>query len=125
LFTKARFQARVGTSRSAALKLPQSLASESIKKSGGNIVISGKVERGVLGKRNPVVIQRIVCGRYRTVGSAKPDASGRYVVRFKAPALGTAALYRAQGKVLLRPGSKRYVRQFARALGIDLTGQSG
>jgi hypothetical protein len=125
LFAKARFQARVGGSRSASLKLPQSLASGSIRKSGADIVLTGKVDRGVLGKRNPVVIQRIVCGRYRTVGSAKPGRSGRFVVRFKAPALATAALYRAQGRVLARPGSKRYVRQFARAVGITLTGQSG
>ncbi|HYI37373.1 MAG TPA: hypothetical protein VEX39_12235 [Thermoleophilaceae bacterium] len=125
LFTKARFQARVGGSRSASLKLPQSLASSSIRKSGSSIVIRGQVDRGVLGKRNAVVIQRLVCGRLRTVGSAKPDRRGRYVVRFKAPALGTAALYRATGRVLARPGSKRYVRQFARAVGITLTGQSG
>ena len=123
--TKARFQARVGGSRSASLKLPQSLASSSIRKSGSSIVIRGQVDRGVLGKRNAVVIQRLVCGRLRTVGSAKPDRRGRYVVRFKAPALGTAALYRATGRVLARPGSKRYVRQFARAVGITLTGQSG
>jgi hypothetical protein len=42
------------------------------------------------------------------------------VVRFKAPALGAAALYRAESKVLAKPHSKRYVKQFARAIGITL-----
>ena len=71
------------------------------------------------------MVRRIVCGRYQSVGSAKPSKSGRYVVRFKAPALGAAALYRAESKVLAKPHGKRYVKQFARAIGIALTGQTG
>jgi hypothetical protein len=126
LFAKARFQARVGSARSVSLKLPQSLASSSVKTSGGQIVVRGKVQRNLLGKkRNAVVVKRIVCGRYAKVGSARPDKRGNYVVRFNAPALATAALYRAESKVLARPKSKRYVTQFARAIGITLTGQSG
>jgi len=125
LFNKARFQARVGSARSVKLKLPQSLASSSVKSEGGQITLRGKVKRSVLGKRNLVVVRRIVCGQYQTVGSAKPSRRGVYVVRFPTPALTTAALYRAETRVLARPGSKRYVKQFARAIGITLTGQTG
>jgi hypothetical protein len=125
LFNKARFQARVGSSRSVALKLPQSLASSSVRQQADTIVLRGKVKRSVLGKRHPVIVRRLVCGHYQRVGQAKPDRRGNYVVRFKAPALGAAALYRAETRVLARPGSKRYVRQFARAIGITLTGQTG
>jgi hypothetical protein len=125
LFIKARYVAQVGRSRSVALKLPQSLASSSVKKKGGQIEVRGKVKRSVLGKRNAVVVKRLVCGRYQTVGSAKPGKNGSYLVRFPAPALGAAALYRAETKVLAKPGSKRYVTQFARAIGITLTGQTG
>jgi hypothetical protein len=125
LFAKARFVAQVGKARSVALKLPQSLASSSVKKAGQQIELHGTVKRSLLGKRNPIVVRRIVCGRYQTVGSAKPSKSGRYTVRFPAPALGAAALYRAESRVLAKPGSKRYVKQFARAIGIALTGQTG
>ena len=79
----------------------------------------GQVDRKLVGKRNPVVIKRILCGQYATVGQAKPDKKGRYVVRFPAPATTTgSALYRAETKALARPRSKRYVKQFARAIGI-------
>src|SRR3712207_7032446 len=97
-----------------------------ISESGGTITLRGKVKRNLLGKkRNQVVVKRIVCGRYTKVGQAKPKKNGSYTVRFKAPALGLAALYHAETKVLAKPRSKRYVRQFARAIGIALTGQTG
>jgi hypothetical protein len=120
LFTVARYRAKIGKARSVELKLPQSLASTSLRsRPGGMLEVRGQVDRTLLGKRrHPVVIKRIVCGRYRTVGQATPNASGVYVVRFAAPAIASAALYRAETKVLARPGSKRFVRQFARALGI-------
>ena len=122
---KARFRAKVASFNSVALKLPQSLASSSVKAAGGKIVLRGKVKRNVLGKRNVVVVKRLVCGAGRTVGQAKPDKKGRYVVRFDAPALASAALYRAESRVRAKPRSKRYVRQFARAISITLTGQTG
>jgi hypothetical protein len=121
----ARYQARVDRFRSVELKLPQSLESTSIKASGGMIEVRGRVDRAVLGRREPVVIKRILCGQYQTVGQARPNRRGIYIVRFKAPANPTVALYRAQNRVLARPGSKRYVKQFARAISITLTSQSG
>ena len=60
-------------SRSVARKLAQSLASSSVRRAGGQIELRGKVKRALLGKRNPVVVKRVVCGRYQTVGRAKPD----------------------------------------------------
>jgi hypothetical protein len=111
LFAKARFQARVGRSRSVALKLPQSLASSSIRKVGADVVLRGTVKRQLLGKRNKITVRRLVCGRYQTVGSSRPQKSGRYAVRFRVPALSDAALYRAESQVLAKPGSRRYVKQ--------------
>jgi hypothetical protein len=111
--------AQVGGAKSVELKLPQSLASSSLKQAaGGMLELRGQVDRTVLGKRNAVVVRRILCGQYTTVGQAKPDRKGRYAVRFPAPASGGSALYRAESRVLARPGSKRYVKQFARAIGI-------
>jgi hypothetical protein len=125
-FIKTRYQARIGKSRSATLKLPQSLTSLSVKKVGKNIVIKGKVKKSLLGP-NPrkVTIRRLVCGHYLTMGKAMPDKNGRYTVKFKAPRLGTAALYRAETKVLARATSKKYVKAYARAIGIKTTSQTG
>ena len=115
----ARYRAQVGNARSVELKLPQSLASSSLREVGGMLELRGQVDRRLLGKRNAVVVKRILCGKYTTVGQAKPNRRGAYVVRFPAPATtGGAALYRAESRVLARPGSKRYVKQFARAIGI-------
>ena len=119
LFNDARYQAKVGSAKSVELKLPQSLASSSLKQAaGGTLELRGQVDRALLGKRNPVVIKRILCGKYTTVGQAKPNKKGAYVVRFPSPPSQGSALYRAETKVLARPGSKRYVKQFARAIGI-------
>jgi DNA-binding beta-propeller fold protein YncE len=120
LFVRARFRARVSRFNSVALKLPQSLASSSIKQRGNQLVLRGQVKRSVLGKRNPVLVRRLVCGHYQTVGSVRPNRRGAYTLRFPAPSLTSAALYRAEAKVLARPGSRRYVKQFARAIGITL-----
>jgi hypothetical protein len=119
LFKVARYRAQVGSAKSVELKLPQSLASRSLKQvAGGMLELRGQVDRTVLGKRNAVVIKRILCGKYTTVGQAKPNKKGVYVVRFPSPPSQGSALYRAETKVLARPGSKRYVKQFARAIGI-------
>ena len=119
LFNVARYRAQVGSASSVELKLPQSLASRWLKQvAGGMLELRGQVDRTLLGKRNPVVIKRILCGTYTTVGQAKPNKKGVYVVRFPSPPSQGSALYRAETKVLARPDSKRYVKQFARAIGI-------
>jgi hypothetical protein len=119
LFKDARYQAKVGSAKSVELKLPQSLASSSLKQAaGGTLELRGRVDRALLGKRSPVVIKRILCGKYTTVGQARPNKKGAYVVRFPSPPSQGSALYRAETRVLARPGSKRYVKQFARAIGI-------
>ena len=99
-----------------ALKLPQSLASTSVKVSGGQVTLRGQVQRSLLGKRRPITIRRLVCGKLTKTATTRANRRGAYVARFKAPALATAALYRAESQVLKRPRSKRYARQFARAV---------
>ena len=121
----ARFRAQVDNFRSIALKLPQSLSSSSVKQVGGQIEVRGHVKRSLLGRRNTVTVKRLVCGRYRTVGKAKPDRNGNYLARFSVPANVTVALFRAESRVLDRAGSHRYVKQYARAIKITLTNQTG
>ena len=120
-----RYRAVIGSAKSPALKLPQSLTSRSVKSAKGTITVKGKVKLSVLGKGNKVKIRRLVCGRYRTVGSAKPDAKGNYTITFKGTAIRGVAFYRAESKVLRKPGSKVYVIQYARAIAIKTTSQTG
>ncbi len=122
---KIRYRASVAGARSVALKLPQTLATSSVRRVGGQIVVRGKVQRNRLGKRNPVQVRRIICGRTTLVGSAKPSRSGAYTVRFAAPGSGDFAFYRAESRVLAKPRSKRYVKQFARGVTIRLSGATG
>jgi len=109
------------------VKLPQSLTSRSVQTSGGQIEIRGRVKRSLLGRRNVVRVKKLVCGRYHNVGSARPDRKGNYVVRFNAPPFGTSAFYRAETFVLnkARGRGKHYVKQYARAISITVTGQTG
>ena len=79
----------------------------------------------MLGSRRKVVIRRLVCGRYRTVGSARPDKDGNYTIKFDSTALRGVAFYRAEAKVLRKKGSKVYVIQYARAIAIRTTSQTG
>jgi hypothetical protein len=125
VFNKTLYQARVGAIRSIRLKLPQSLASRSITARGNQITLRGRVKRSVLGRRNPVIIKRLICGRYRTVGQAKPNRRGNYVARFTVPAGLTDALFRAESRVLRKRGSRRYVKQYGRAISITLTPKTG
>ena len=122
---KIRYRASVSGANSVALKLPQTLATNSVRRAGGQIVVTGKVQRDRLGKRNPVQVRRILCGRTKLVGTAKPSASGAYTIRFNAPSSGDFAFYRAESSVLAKPGSKRYVKQFARGVTIKLGGATG
>ncbi len=120
-----RYRAAIGRAVSPTLKLPQSLRSKSVKASGNKVTVTGVVNPKVLGSRKPVSIQALACGRYRTVGSARPDSTGAYKVTFNTPRRGGVAFYRARGSVLRKPGSKVYVTQYARAIAIRLTAESG
>jgi hypothetical protein len=121
---RARYRAKVGKRRSTVLKLFQQMATTSVKLSGGQITVRGKIKRSLVGRRNRVVVKRLLCGRYKRLGSARPKRNGRYVVKFKAPLQADVALYRAEARILERPHGK-YVKRYARALGITLTDQTG
>jgi hypothetical protein len=114
-FAHARFQASSGNVRSVQLKLFQALRSTSLRSRNGLLELRGRIRRSLLGARRAVVVKRLVCGRYTTVGRAVPDRRGRYVVRFRDSS--PDALYRAETLTRVRPGSRRYAKSYARAIG--------
>ncbi len=125
-FVSVRYRARSGGATSKSLKLPQRLTSRSVKSAKNTITVEGRVKKSVLGRRNNVIIRRLICGRYRRVGSARPDRDGNYTVTFPVTTSSDeVAFYRAEARVLRRRGSKVYVIQYARAIVIRTTGQTG
>ena len=121
---KARYRAQIGRFRSATLKLPQSLATRSVRVSGNVVELRGRVKRSLLGRRNPVTIKRLVCGRYRTVARVRPDRRGNYVARFTVPLENVVAYFRAESMVLNKPGGT-YVKQYARGRSARITPRTG
>ncbi len=122
---KTRYRAISQGAKSPTLKLPQSLRSTAIEAKGGTMTVRGHVKRKLLGRGNRVTIQRLVCGHYRTVGSAKPSSTGRYEVTFPTPRLGGVAYFRARARVLRKARSHVYVVQYARAITIRLAAETG
>lgn len=125
-YARARYSARTGASRSVALKLPQSLESTSIRLAGATstLEIRGKVFGPKAKRPQPVIVRRILCGRYETVGQVRPSRNGSYRLRFAAPD-AAAGLYRAETRLPARKGSKRLKRAYARAVAISLDERSG
>ena len=95
-----------------------------MRRVNGQLVVSGKVQRNRLGRRNPVLIRRILCGRTELVGSAVPSRSGAYTVG-SGPERRRLCLYRAESRILAKPRSKRYVTQYARGVVLRLSGATG
>jgi len=124
-FATMRYQASSEGATSKVLKLPQSLHSTSVKENAGKITVRGKIKSELLGRRSRVTIQQLVCGHYRTVGSAKPTRDGLYIVTFPTPTQGKVSYYRARSQVRPRPGSHTYVVQYARAIAMTVTAQTG
>lgn len=102
---KARYSAAVGSSSSSALRVTRRMAFTSTRISGGTVRVSGRVAapRARSGTR-VTVTRRVTCSRYQTVVRTKVDRKGRFSASFKAPADGSAGLYRASTKVPSKTG---------------------
>jgi uncharacterized repeat protein (TIGR01451 family) len=126
LYSKVRYAAALGKRRSAALKLPQRIASSSIRLLGDakTIQLRGKISARMANPPQLVTIKRVLCGRYVTVAKAVPSQSGAFVARFPAPN-AVAGLYRAETKLPIGARSKRLATSFARAIAIAFDERSG
>ena len=125
-FVSVRYRARSGGATSKSLKLPQRLTSRSVKSAKNTITVKGRVKKSVLGRRNNVIdppadLWSLPQGRQR---QARRD--GKYTVTFPlTKSSDEVAFYRAEARVLRKRGSKVYVIQYARAIVIRTTGQTG
>lgn len=96
----ARYQARIGKERSLRLKLERRMIVRSVRVSGGNVRISGRVSRPLATPTRTIIIKRRVsCTRNAVVARVKPNSRGEFSVTVKAPPRQLAAVYRLGTRV--------------------------
>jgi alpha-tubulin suppressor-like RCC1 family protein len=106
---KARYIAEAGALKSLDLKLTRRLILDPPTSVDGKVTLIGQV-LAPLGKPIPVidVEQELTCGGgTHIVAKVKPIASGRFIVRVRAPTGAQAALYRLSTKVRESKSSPR------------------
>ncbi len=95
----SRYTAVLGSQRSADLKLVRRLNVTSIKRSGANVTLSGRIATPLAKPTAPVTVtQQVDCGPTKTLKAFKPSASGSFSVSFTAAA-GSGAIYRLKTRV--------------------------
>jgi hypothetical protein len=96
----ARYQARIGKERSLRLKLERRMAVRSVRVSGGNVRISGRVLRPLAAPARTITItRRVSCTKSAVVARVKPNSKGEFSVTVKAPPKTQAAVYRLSTRV--------------------------
>jgi hypothetical protein len=121
---RARYQARVGDAVSQALRLRRRMVATTLTRSGGDLVLRGRVNRP-FSRRVPVEVERFTsCGGRQRVTlrrRVRPSRTGTFAARFAAPPGTTrAALYRARTRVPRRRGGRPIERTFTLPRAIDL-----
>jgi hypothetical protein len=97
---QARYQAKIGTATSAALKLTRRLRFTSVKSANGKVTLAGKATGRFAEKGSQVVIRRrLTCTREAVAGKAEVGRGGRFRAVITLPAGVDPSLYRATIKV--------------------------
>lgn len=108
--SRARFQARFGSTRSQNLKLQRRMVAARLSRSGKRFTLTGRITKPFAKRPAAIGIQRYLsCGRVQRlpVKRVRPTSSGRFTVTFAVPSASVRALmYRALTKVARRPGGK-------------------
>jgi hypothetical protein len=119
----ARYQARIGATRSQRLRLVRRMVATSLTREGDVLVLRGQITRPFARTPAPIRIQRFLsCQRRETVAVARvvPNRRGLFTVRIPVPADAPAAIYRALTKVAPRPGARATASTFTLPRAIDL-----
>lgn len=113
------YEARIAGHRSSRVKLVQPLALTGVARKGNKVVIRGQVQRKSLGSRKRVSVRLIQCGGAEGVGKVRPAKNGKFKLTVPASPSGDAMLFFAKGKVLARPGKKKYRGAKSARMGVD------
>jgi hypothetical protein len=98
---KARYQAKIGTAASAALKLTRELTFTSVKKAAGaKVTLAGRATGRFAKRGSKITIRRrLSCTREVVAGTAKVLKGGKFRVVVALPPGSDPTLFRATSKV--------------------------
>ena len=121
---RARYVAKLGSKRSAALKFARRMYTTAVTNQGRAITFTGTVTRPLDKPPQPITIRASAsCSSIGTgtiVATVKPSSSGAFTARFDLPAGRTTVFLRAQTRVRKHPGSKTTFPTFTLVRGIKL-----
>lgn len=96
----SRYEARIDNERSLNLKLFRRMVTQSMTVKNGKVTIAGQIVRPLAAPAKAIIVkQRVSCSRLVTVGTIRPDKSGRFQVTLPGPPNQQAAVYRLQTEV--------------------------
>ncbi|HEX8104626.1 MAG TPA: hypothetical protein VF533_18560, partial [Solirubrobacteraceae bacterium] len=117
---RARYQAVAGDEKSLDLKLARRMVWRSVRSSGGEVRLRGRVLPPLARPAATIVVKRRVsCSRYEVVKRFKPRRSGRFSVTVDAPS-ALAATYRLQTRVRRTKRSRTTFRTFTLPRSVEI-----
>ena len=117
-----RYQARLGSERSLRLKLRRRMVVRSVRVSGGQVRISGRVSRPLAAPARTIEVRRRVsCKRWVLVKRIKPRRDGTWSTTVDAPPSQLAATYRFATKVRKVRSNPKTYPTFTLPRYVDLT----
>ena len=119
----ARYQARVGSTASQALRLERRMVATTLRRVGNTLLLRGRISPPFARKPAAIGIQRFLSCRQRqkvVVSRVVPDARGGFAVRIPLPTGAQGAIYRAITKVATRRGGRPTASTFTLPRAVDL-----
>jgi hypothetical protein len=108
-----RYTASIAGSTSSATKLSRRMVFTTTRLDRTTIRVSGRVTAPLPRSGQVVTVtRRVTCSKYQTVVKTKTTRKGTFTATFKAPADGSAGVYRAGTKVPTRKGGPARVGTF-------------
>ncbi len=118
---RARYVAKAAGERSLNLKLARRMIVTSIKSSGDDVTIRGRVVRPLAKPIEPITLKRrVTCKKLQTVDIFLPHRDGSFSVTVKKPANLAATVYRLQTRVRRTEASTKTSPTFTLPRAVDL-----
>jgi hypothetical protein len=118
---RARYQARIGTERSLALKLARRLRITSITPKGRRVMIAGRISQPLADPIQRITVtRRVSCGRVEVVKRFKPRKNGRFRVTLSGAKTRQVATFRFRTLVRFRAGNPKLFRTFTLPQYVDI-----
>ena len=118
---RARYEARLGSDRSLALKLARRLRITSITPKGRRVVIAGRITKPLARPIQRVTVtRRVSCGRVEVVKRFKPRKDGRFRVTLSGAKTRQVATFRFRTLVRFSQSDPKLYRTFTLPQYVDI-----